>query len=86
MAAVVEDMRCQNPGGAGMLAHFHHQLVGRRAVMVAARVAFVRNHDFADECFDLVGDGPRPIRYAFARRHSDSLRYLSFFSVNPTLT
>ena len=69
-----------------MFAHFHHQLVGRRAMMVAARILLVGNDGFANERFDLCGNGQRPIRYAFARRHFDSLRYLTIFLVNPTLT
>ncbi len=86
MAAVVKDVRRQHAGGARMVAHLHHELVGRRAMMVAARVLLIRNDRFADEIFDLRGNGKRPIRYAFVRRHSDSLRYLTIFLVNPTLT
>ena len=57
VAAVVQNMRGQHPGSPRALAHLHHQFVGRRAMMVAARVAFIGNDLFADESLDPVGDG-----------------------------
>ena len=86
VAAVAQNVRSEHAGGARMLAHLHDELVGRCAMMIAARVGFIGYNGFANEGFDLFGNDPRPIRYALTRRHSDSLRYLTILLVNPTLT
>ena len=49
MASVGPDMRGQYARRAGKFAHFHHQRVGRRAMVVAARVLFVGEDLFPHE-------------------------------------
>jgi hypothetical protein len=55
MSAIAKDMGREHSGGARPLAHFHHEFIGR-AVPVTPAVGFVRDHDIANECLDLVRD------------------------------
>jgi len=48
--------RAMYAGSAGVFAHLVDELVQRRAMVVAARIALVRDHDVADEGFDLYSD------------------------------
>ncbi|MCY1172074.1 hypothetical protein D9M73_122030 [compost metagenome] len=56
MAAIGQDMRGQHACRAGVCAHFVHQRIGRRAVMVAARIGFIGNDAVAHKGFDAGGD------------------------------
>ncbi len=57
MVAVGQDMRGEHARRARQAAHFHDQFVGRRAMMVSARITLIGDDLVADERLYPVGDG-----------------------------
>ena len=52
----------QHPGRARLFLQFLDQFLGRGAMMVAARIAFIRNDGVAHEGLDLCGKGGGALR------------------------
>lgn len=56
MAVIGQDMRGQDAGGPRLVLQLVDQRIGRRAVVVAARIPLLRSDHGAHEMFDPVRD------------------------------
>jgi hypothetical protein len=64
MPAIGQDMWGQYACRAGFLFQLCDQIIGRRAMMVAARIAFIRRNNCADEFFHLGANIQCALRHA----------------------